>query len=85
MAIMGNSEEIGMRAYPNSTSATLNLIHHHPALNFKFHRNTSSYYRLSSGKVGPNFTSIILIIELAQNFKITFLTIVFKDMSRLKL
>jgi len=65
MAIMGNSEEIGIRAYPNSASATLHLIQRHPALNSKFRRNTSAHCLLNSGTVGPNLTSLNVITEFA--------------------
>ena len=65
MAIMGNSEEICIRAYPNAPAATLNLIRRHSALNFEFRRNTSAYQRLNYGTVWPNLTSIKAIIEFA--------------------
>jgi hypothetical protein len=65
MAIVGNSEEIGIRAYPNAPAATQNITRLHPALVFEFRRNTSAYQRLSCGTVWPNLTSLKLIIEFA--------------------
>jgi hypothetical protein len=65
MAIVGNSEEIGITAYPNAPAATLNIIRLHPALNFEFRRNTSAYQCLNCGTVWPNLTSLKVIIEFA--------------------